>query len=125
MKLLYTFFGTLAGITEKKVGESYPETDWRMRYVGCPGLIAVYESEHRAVGKTFIYFYPDDSSSQMQDWLRTSAGVLQAADDVYILVTGNSIYKYLRDDDALPEERKLLMYLNFGLQPDNLRTQNL
>lgn len=125
MKLLNEFFGTLTEITNNKTGEPYPETDWRMRYAGRPGLIAVYASEHRAIGQKFIYFYPDDPNDRMQDWIRTSAGDLQTADDVYVLTTKNSIYKYLRNDKALPEDRKLLMLLNVGMQPDSLTTQNV
>lgn len=124
MKLMELFFGTLMGITERKEGRSYPETDWRMRYVGCPGLIAVYESEYRAVGQKFVYFYPDDPDNQMQDWIRTSAGDLHAMDDEYVLMSRNSKYSFKKDDGALPEERKLLMYLNLGMQPDDLKTQN-
>ena len=122
MKLIETFFGKITEITEKRTGKTYPETDMRMRHVGRPGLIAVYESEHRAVGKTFIYFFPDDSNSQTQDWLRTAAGDLQVINDEYTLMSKNSTYRFTRDDEALPEERKQLMCLNVGIQPD---TQSL
>lgn len=124
MKLIETFFGTLTGITERKTGKSYPETDWRQRYAGRPGMIAVYKSDHQA-GKQYIFFYPDDPNSQMQDWLRTSAGDLQVIKDEYTLMSKNSTYRFGRDDETLPEERKQLMRLNVGIQSDGLTTQEL
>ena len=85
-----------------------------------PGLIVVYESERKAAGKKFIYFFPDFSDDLdwlAQDWLRTSAGELRVEEETYTITPRNSTYVFVRDDDALPEENKLLLCLNTGITP--------
>ena len=119
MKLLFTFFGRLEKCADKDENP-YPETDWRSAYVGMPGLIVVYESERKAAGKKFIYFFPDFSDDLdwlAQDWLRTSSGELRVEEETYTITTRNSTYVFVRDDDALPEENKLLLCLNTGITP--------
>ena len=46
-----------------------------------------------------------------------SAGELLADRETYTITTGNSRYVFVRDDDALPEENKLLLCLNTGITP--------
>ena len=87
MKLLFTFFGRLEKCADKD-RNPYPETDWRSAYVGPVGLVAVYESEHKAAGKKFACFFPDMPDQFTQDWLRTSTG-----------------------------ENKVLLFLNTGIVP--------
>ena len=81
----------------------YPETDWRSAYVGPVGLVAVYESEHKAAGKKFACFFPDMPDQFTQDWLRTSAGELRVEEETYTITTRNSSYVFVRDEEALPK----------------------
>lgn len=115
MKLLLIFFGKLERCMTKE-DVPYPDADWRTRYVGRPGLIKVYESEHTAAGKKNVFFYPDDPDSLVQEWLGTSAGDLQVEEDVFTLTTENSRYVFVRDEDSLPEENKTVLWLNTGPQ---------
>lgn len=114
MKLLFTFFGKFEECADRS-GVQYPASDWRSAYIGRAGLIAVYESERKAAGKRFVYFYPDDPDSPMQDWLRTSAGDLKIEDGVCTVMTNNSRYVFTEGEDALTEESRLLLRLNSGL----------
>lgn len=119
MKLLFAFFGKLEECADRD-GIPYPAADWRSAYVGMPGLIVVYESERKATGKKFIYFFPDFSDDldwRAQDWLRTSAGELLADRETYTITTRNSRYVFVWGDDALPVENKLLLCLNTGITP--------
>ena len=116
MKLLFTFFGRLEKCADKD-GNPYPETDWRSAYVGPAGLVAVYESEHKAAGKKFACFFPDMPDQFTQDWLRTSAGELRVEEETYMITTRNSSYVFVRDEEALPGENKLLLFLNTGIAP--------
>ena len=95
----------------------YPETDWRSAYVGPVGLVAVYESEHKAAGKKFACFFPDMPEQFTQDWLRTSAGELRVEEETYTITTRNSSYVFVRDEEALPGENKVLLFLNTGIVP--------
>ena len=94
MKLLFTFFGRLEKCADKD-RNPYPETDWRSAYVGPVGLVAVYESEHKAAGK----------------------GELRVEEETYTITTRNSSYVFVRDEEALPGENKLLLFLNTGIAP--------
>ena len=116
MKLLFTFFGRLEKCADKD-GNPYPETDWRSAYVGPAGLVAVYESEHKAAGKKFACFFPDMPEQFTQDWLRTSAGELRVEEETYTITTRNSSYVFVRDEEALPGENKVLLFLNTGIVP--------
>ena len=116
MKLLFTFFGRLEKCADKD-GNPYPETDWRSAYVGPTGLVAVYESEHKAAGKKFACFFPDMPDQFTQDWLRTSAGELRVEEETYTITTRNSSYVFVRDEEALPGENKVLLFLNTGIVP--------
>lgn len=116
MKLLFTFFGRLEKCADKD-RNPYPETDWRSAYVGPVGLVAVYESEHKAAGKKFACFFPDMPEQFTQDWLRTSAGELRVEEETYMITTRNSSYVFVRDEEALPGENKLLLFLNTGIAP--------
>lgn len=116
MKLLFTFFGRLEKCADKD-GNPYPETDWRSAYVGPAGLVAVYESEHKAAGKKFACFFPDMPDQFTQDWLRTSAGELRVEEETYTITTRNSSYVFVRDEEALPGENKVLLFLNTGIVP--------
>lgn len=116
MKLLLTFFGRLEKCADKD-GNPYPETDWRGAYVGPAGLVAVYESEHKAAGKKFACFFPDMPDQFTQDWLRTSAGELRVEEETYTITTRNSSYVFVRDEEALPGENKVLLFLNTGIVP--------
>ena len=116
MKLLFTFFGRLEKCADKD-GNPYPETDWRSAYVGPVGLVAVYESEHKAAGKKFACFFPDMPDQFTQDWLRTSTGELRVEEETYTITTRNSSYVFVRDEEALPGENKVLLFLNTGIVP--------
>lgn len=82
------------------------KNDWRSAYCSLSGLIAVFESERKAPGKKFIYFFPKGSAGQQQEWLQTSLGDLQIIDDIYMIVTRNSKYIFRRDDDIFTPEEK-------------------
>ena len=81
------------------------------------GLVAVYESEHKAAGKKFACFFPDMPDQFTQDWLRTSAGELRVEEETYTITTRNSSYVFVRDEEALPGENKVLLFLNTGIVP--------
>lgn len=122
MKLLFAFFGRLEECLDKD-GVPYTETDWRSTYAGLPGLIAVYESERKAPGKKFAYFFPDIPNLVVPDWLRTSAGELQVEDKIYTITTINSRYVFVMNEDALPEENRLVEQRQF--EPDIWQMQDL
>jgi len=118
--IVYVFFGRLEKCADKD-GNPYPVTNWRSAYVGLPGLVAVCESEHKAAGKKFVYFFSDIRDQPAKDWLRTSAGELKVVEKTYTISIRNSSYVFMRDEEALPGENKLLLCLNTGSRRRFLR----
>ena len=43
-----------------------PISDWHEEYLGCAGLLCIYESEHKAPGKKFVYFFPNEPEAELQ-----------------------------------------------------------
>jgi hypothetical protein len=103
-----------------KNGTEYPERDWRAEYLHKPGLIGIFASEHKAPGKRFAHFYPYEPDSPFQKRLRTSVGDLTIGGDIYTMTTKNSIYSFIRDDLALSETEKAVLFANSYLNPNTL-----
>jgi len=105
-----------------KNGTEYPERDWRAEYLHKPGLIGIFASEHKAPGKRFAHFYPYEPDSPFQKRLRTSVGDLTIDDDGYnmTITTKNSIYSFTRDDMALSEVEKVVLFENSYLNTNTL-----
>ncbi|MBE5870605.1 MAG: hypothetical protein E7294_05035 [Lachnospiraceae bacterium] len=87
-----------------------PIIDRHYRYIGLAGMLCIYESEHRAPGKHFVYFYPNEPYSSEQRWFNTISGEL--------IETGNKIYvetgeRYVFEvGNYMSEDDRVLLWLN-------------
>ena len=116
-KLQRIFFGYLDSCTDRD-GLEYQDNNWRAEYFHKPGLIGIFASEHKAPGKLFAHFFPYNNDSPFQKRLRTSVGDLTIDGDIYIMTTKNSIYSFIRDDLALSETEKAVLFANSYLNPN-------
>lgn len=83
--------------------EGNPVEDWRINYVDTVGLLSIYESEHKAPGKYYAYYFPNEPENLMQRYFNTSPSVLTEKDNM-ICLERNHIYTfeigdYLSDDE--------------------------
>ena len=118
-KLQMIFFGYLDSCTDR-AGLDYQDNNWRAEYFHKPGLIGIFASEHKAPGKMFAHFFPYDPDSPFQKRLRTSVGDLTIDGDIYTMTTKNSIYTFIRDDLALSETEKAVLFANSYLNSNTL-----
>ena len=118
-KLQRIFFGYLDSCTDRD-GLEYQDNNWRAEYFHKPGLIGIFASEHKAPGKLYAHFFPYEPDSPFQKRLRTSVGDLTIGGDIYTMTTKNSIYSFIRDDLALSETEKAVLFANSYLNPNTL-----
>jgi len=76
-----------------------PVDDWHKDYIGCVGILLVYESE---TGDNFIYFYPNEPASGMQRFFYSVPGVLSEDGN---MLRFEENYKYVFEvGDFIPAE---------------------
>ena len=106
-KLIDYFYGKMTECQDRK-NRRYK--DWRKQYCDKPGLIAIYESESKAKGKKFVYFFPYDEKSRTQNWFHTGVGTIDKSGDIYQIWTVNSAYTFAKDESVLTDEQKDTLY---------------
>ena len=87
-----------------------PLSDWHDEYLDLPGMLCIYESEHKAPGKRFVYFYPYEPDNDLQRYFHSTAGNYIESDNIITLVT-NEIYEF-EIGEYLSEDNKELLWLN-------------
>ncbi len=87
-----------------------PVSDWHDEYLGLPGMLCIYESEHKAPGKRFVYFYPNEPDTDGQRYFNSLPGKMKEVDDT-LLLEADHLYKF-EMGDFVSEEDKLLLVLN-------------
>ncbi|MBO4373903.1 MAG: hypothetical protein J5829_02240 [Lachnospiraceae bacterium] len=90
--------------------EGNPLSDWHDEYLGLEGMLCIYESEHKAPGKKFIYFYPNEPDSEMQRYFNSISGELSRSGNRIILEADNR-YEF-EEGDFLSKEDRELLWLN-------------
>lgn len=109
-KLIKFTFGYLDTICNS-AGSPYPDDNFRSAHCGIPGLIALYQSEHRAPGKQFITFFPYESGVA-QRYLKTSVGNFEEQNSSMRMITAHSSYSFHADPDCLTDLEKKVLCLN-------------
>lgn len=106
-------FGKVTSVL-KADGSSYEGDEWRLSYVGKPGLVIFYESFNLHPGQYFLYLYPycDD---HLQTYFHSSCGDLSIAGNRYTLKTKNSVYRAVEDPLCLSANEKMDVMLNSGI----------
>ena len=62
-----------------------PVNDWHDEYMNCAGMLCIYESEDKAHGKKFIYFYPNEPDNNEQRFFNSLAGTFTETDTEIII----------------------------------------
>lgn len=91
-----------------------PIDDWHRDFLGLEGMLCIYASEHKAPGKRFVYFYPNEPDTQMQRYFNSTSGELYEVRNKLILIT-NHRYVFSIGDYVSEEERELL-WLNIFMR---------
>ena len=81
--------------------------DWHDEYLGQCGMLCIYESEHKAPGKKFIYFYPNEPDSDIQRYFNSVSGELRESGSRIFLETDHR-YEFEAGDFLSEDDRKLL-----------------
>ncbi|SCY69271.1 hypothetical protein SAMN02910292_02525 [Lachnospiraceae bacterium XBB2008] len=87
-----------------------PLSDWRGDYLGLPGMLCIYESEHKVPGKRLVYFFPHEPDKEMQRYMHTTFGDYSESDGI-ITLTSHHIYKF-EIGDFLSEDEHKILWLN-------------
>ena len=84
-------------------GTPYPDDDWRTPYVGCMGMLGIYESKERYPGKKAGYFgfiVARGSDGELGYApgcrLQTSVGEVRRDGSRTTIETANSVYEFER-----------------------------
>ena len=85
-----------------------PIDDWHRDFLGLEGMLCIYESEHKAPGKRFVYFYPNEPGAQMQRYFNSTSGEVSETRNKLILTT-NHRYVFSIGDYMSEEDRELLL----------------
>ena len=67
--------------------EGNPITDLLDDFKNCAGMLCIYESEHKAPGKRFIYFYPNEPLNERQRYFNSTSGTMTETDSEIIVET--------------------------------------
>lgn len=91
-----------------------PVSDWHDLYLGLEGMLCIYESEHKAPGKNFIYFYPNEPDTDSQRYFNSISGELTEIGNKLVLETDHR-YEF-EIGDFLSKDDKELLWLNIILK---------
>ncbi len=87
-----------------------PIDDWHSEYIGTAGMLCIYISEHKAPGKKFVYYYPNEADESAQRYFYTLAGELTESDNLIILDTD---HRYIFEEgDCVSECDAALLMMN-------------
>ncbi len=92
-----------------------PISDWHDEFLGLDGMLCIYESEHKAPGKKFVYFYPNEPGADLQRYFNSISGELTETGNKIVLEE-NRRYEF-EIGDFLSEDDKMLLWLNVFLRP--------
>lgn len=94
-----------------------PVSDWHDEYIDTAGMLCIYESEHKAPGKKFIYFYPNEPDNDSQRYFNSTAGELTESGNMLILESGHR-YAFEQGDFVSEEDFELLWLNVFANDPE-------
>ncbi len=100
--------------------EGNPVNDWHDDYMNCAGMLCIYESEHKAPGKKFIYFYPNEPENNNQRWFNSTSGTLTETDNELIVESGHR-YVFAKGDFVSQEDFELLWLNVFANDPETAK----
>ncbi len=87
-----------------------PISDWHDEYLDTTGLLCIYESEHKAPGKKFVYYYPNEPDAPMQRYFNSVSGELTESDNMIQL---DEVHRYVFEvGDYITEDDLMLLKLN-------------
>lgn len=88
-KLVAKFSG--AELTNVTVNEESQSGDWQWRkeFIGSPGSLSMFESEHLRPGQRFVHLNTYDGK-----WLTTSCGEIVITDSDLTITTTHSVYRF-------------------------------
>ena len=95
-ELIKKGFGKLVSVEPSDEQKSDEDWGWRKKYEGFCGIMNLYQSQRKDVGKYFIVIYDIDLQ-----YLKTSTGDLITNGNQITLVTKNSkyIFKWLETEE--------------------------
>lgn len=91
-----------------------PLNDRISNYLGTVGLLCIFESEKKAPGTRFIYFYPNENELDIQQYFHSSCGRLTQTDDVICLETDHKYAFEVSGDMSELEIETMLMNINYA-----------
>ena len=86
--------------------------DWHDTYMNTSGLLCVYESERKAPGKKFVYYFPNEPEEGFQRYFNSVSGEFTKTDDVITLEDSHRLV--FEVGDFVPEDEKKVLQLNVG-----------
>ena len=96
--------------------EGNPVNDWHDDYMNCAGMLCIYESEHKAPGKKFFYFYPNEPNSESQRYFNSISGVMTETNSEIIVEDGHR-YVFEKGNFVSKEDFELLWLNVFARDP--------
>ncbi len=87
-----------------------PVSDWHDEYMGLAGMLCIFESEHKAPGKRFVYFYPNEPDAFDQRYFNSIPGILSESGNTLVLEE-NHRYEF-EEGEFISEDDKELLWLN-------------
>ncbi len=91
--------------------------DWHDEYMNCAGMLCIYESENKAPGKKFIYFYPNEPDNDEQRFFNSLAGTLTET-DTEIIIEEEHRYVFEKGDYVSEDDFELLWLNVFANDPE-------
>lgn len=100
-KMIGQVQGMLSAI-RKADGTEYQIDDWRLEYIGKPGLIVICETENECPGSSYLRYIPVDVSFDTNH-MRTGMGDIVMSEERLAIHTTNSTYDFTLSECLTPE----------------------
>ena len=94
-----------------------PVNDWHDDYMNCAGMLCIFESENKAPGKKFIYFYPNEPDNDEQRFFNSLAGAFTETDNE-IMIEEEHRYVFEKGDYVSEDDFELLWLNVFANDPE-------
>ncbi len=94
-----------------------PVSDWHDDFIDTVGMLCIYESEHKAPGKKFIYYYPNEPDSETLRYFNSTPGEISESGNMLILESGHR-YSFEQGDFVSESDFELLWLNVFANDPE-------
>ena len=94
-----------------------PVSDWHDDFIDTVGMLCIYESEHKAPGKKFIYYYPNEPDSETLRYFNSTPGEISESGNMLILESGHR-YTFEQGDFVSDSDFELLWLNVFANDPE-------